>query len=70
MSHLWSRAAMIRFSSGYVILCVCVQECFSLTDVQPVGCVLATTTSTLLLIYHTTTGVACRRLQVYTGTSS
>ena len=63
---------MIRFSSGYVILCVCVcvQECFSLTDVQPVGCVLATTTSTLLLIYHTTTGVACRRLQVYTGTSS
>jgi uncharacterized membrane protein YphA (DoxX/SURF4 family) len=35
-----------------------------LTDVEPVGCVLATTTSTLVLIYHTTTGVANRRLQV------
>jgi len=43
------------------------QECYSLTDLHPVGCVLATTTSTVLLIHHTGHGVACRRFQAPAG---
>ena len=43
------------------------QECCSLTEVQGVGCLLATTTATLLLIHHTGQSIACRRLALPTG---
>jgi len=43
------------------------QECYSLTEVPGVGCLLATTTATLLLIHHTGQSIACRRLALPTG---
>ena len=43
------------------------QECCSLTEVPGVGCLLATTTATLLLIHHTGQSIACRRLALPTG---
>ena len=39
------------------------QECFSLTSIHPAGCILATTTSTLVLIHHAGQGVLCKHLQ-------
>ncbi|XP_023336022.1 nuclear pore complex protein Nup133 [Eurytemora carolleeae] len=39
------------------------QECFSLTSILPAGCILATTTSTLVLIHHAGQGVSCKHLQ-------
>lgn len=47
------------------------QECDSLTDISPVGCILATTTSTILLVQPQITGgrysVACRTLKAPQG---
>ena len=44
------------------------QECFSLTDIQPVGSVLATTTSTVSLIFPTGINtVGCRMLKTPQG---
>jgi len=47
------------------------QECCSLTDCQPVGSVLATTTSTVGLVYLTSGagggGVSCRMLKIPQG---
>ena len=43
------------------------QECYSLCDIQPLGSILSTTTSTVVLIYHGETGshhgIACRTLK-------
>eukprot|EP00095_Tigriopus_kingsejongensis_P004237 maker-scaffold711_size108467-snap-gene-0.25 protein:Tk04237 transcript:maker-scaffold711_size108467-snap-gene-0.25-mRNA-1 annotation:"hypothetical protein LOTGIDRAFT_233315" len=43
------------------------QECYSLTDVQPLGSVLATTTSTIVLVHVVHSGgphrIACRQLK-------
>jgi len=43
------------------------QECFSVTDIHPVGTLLATTTATLVLIHHTGQSLACRRLAAPSG---
>jgi len=43
------------------------QECFSVTDIHPVGSLLATTTATLVLIHHTGQSLACRRLAAPSG---
>lgn len=53
------------------------QECYSLTDIQPVGSILATTTSTVCLIHFTggqqqqtadgRSGIACRMLKIPQG---
>lgn len=47
------------------------QECDSLTDIAPLGCILATTTSTIVLVQPQITGgrhsVACRMLKTPQG---
>lgn len=47
------------------------QECDSLTDIAPVGCILATTTSTIVLVQPQITGgrhsIACRTLKAPQG---
>ena len=43
------------------------QECFRVTDIHPVGSLLATTTATLVLIHHTQHGLECRRLAAPSG---
>jgi len=43
------------------------QECFSVTDIHPVGSLLATTTATLVLIHHVGQSLACRRLSAPSG---
>ena len=43
------------------------QECYSLCDIQPLGSILTTTTSTVVLVYHGENGghhgIACRTLK-------
>lgn len=48
------------------------QECYSLSDIQPLGSILTTTTATVVLIYHGNSGghhsIACRTLKPPQGT--
>eukprot|EP00088_Acartia_fossae_P055214 TRINITY_DN640_c0_g1_i11.p1 TRINITY_DN640_c0_g1~~TRINITY_DN640_c0_g1_i11.p1 ORF type:complete len:1128 (-),score=241.91 TRINITY_DN640_c0_g1_i11:253-3636(-) len=39
------------------------QECMSLVQLESSGCVLATTSGTLVLLYHTNQGISCKHLQ-------
>ena len=43
------------------------QECYSVTDMYPVGTLLSTTTASLVLIHQTQHGIACRRLAAPSG---
>ena len=39
------------------------QECMSLMQLHPTGCILATTSGTLVLLHHTNQGISCKHLQ-------
>lgn len=43
------------------------QECFSLTDIEPLGYILGTTTSSLSHIYITSSSIVCRTLKIPQG---
>lgn len=43
------------------------QECFSLTDIEPFGYILGTTTSSLLHIHMTSNSINCRTLKIPQG---
>ena len=43
------------------------QECFRVTDIQPVGVLVSTTTASLVIIHQTGQGIACRRLAAPAG---
>ena len=43
------------------------QECYRVTDIQPVGCLVSTTTASLVLIHQTAQGIVCRRLAAPAG---